>query len=192
MASDDFNRADGGLGANWVRVNGTALAIVSNRVESVAANAGIMKYDTGTWADNQESQVTMVSAPSGKACGPAVRLSGTDGTSVGYVFVTDHVSYTYLMTLDNGVLNAMGAGLATPAAGSVLKITASGTTIEAFDDGVSLGTRTNASYTSGKPGIYGEGAGTVIQLDDWSGVGDSGGGSGHYGRLAGESQGLAG
>ena len=81
MATDDFDRADGGLGSNWAVVRGSA-SISSNAV-AFGSTDTIIRYETGTWADDQEASFTTTGSLGGVHCGGGVRLQATTGA--GYV-----------------------------------------------------------------------------------------------------------
>ena len=74
-ATDDFNRADGGLGANWTAISDGGLSIAS---QAAAGSSGGIAGDirTGeTYASDQYSQieVTATQLSGGQWIGPAVR-----------------------------------------------------------------------------------------------------------------------
>src|SRR5262245_64577027 len=74
--TDDFNRADGGLGANWTpELNNMVIASNKSRGPS-AGTPGIERYTAVSFADNQSAQVTIAtfagSVNAGQ--GPAVRM----------------------------------------------------------------------------------------------------------------------
>ena len=84
-ASDDFNRADGGLGPNWTAISDGAMAISSQAVTGTAgATTGEIRT-AETYASDQYSQVEVTSTQltGGQWIGPAVRLQG--GGQDGYL-----------------------------------------------------------------------------------------------------------
>ncbi len=67
LASDDFNRADSGLGANWTTVTtGGNPTILSNEVRdtSVGGATSLAVYSAITWPDDQYAQIKVVAATS--------------------------------------------------------------------------------------------------------------------------------
>lgn len=101
----------------------------------------------------------------------AVRSSGTsESTYKGYAFYTDGVPGTMhseVAKVVNGNWTALRAFSNTFAAGDVIKISAVGTTITIYKNGVALGSVTDATLTSGSPGVgvYG----STVTIDDWEG-----------------------
>src|SRR5436305_15204819 len=71
---DDFNRADGGLGAGWVAMSDGGLSIVSQQVVGTAATAGDIRV-AESYGSDQSSQVEVTSTQlsGGQWMGPAVR-----------------------------------------------------------------------------------------------------------------------
>jgi hypothetical protein len=179
-ASDDFNRANGALGANWTQqITGTSLVIVSNHAEAnTSATSTWAFYTTGTWANDQESSATITCGDSSYE-GVSVRMSGVDAASNNYTYVTDCSSASQIQKRVAGVDTNLSVGLSIPASGSVIKLRAVGTTLTAYDDGVSIGSIGDADLASGKPGIfqYSSGGGSSW-LDDWLGADVGGGGGG--------------
>ena len=85
IASDDFNRADGGLGANWTAVSDGGMAISSQQVTGTAgATTGDIRT-AETYASDQYSmvQVTSTQLTGGQWVGQAVRLQS--GGQNGYL-----------------------------------------------------------------------------------------------------------
>src|SRR5262249_5303827 len=74
-ASADFNRPDGGLGANWSAATDGALSISSQAVIGTSATAGAIR-NAETYTGDQSSQVEVTSTQlsGGQWMGPAVRM----------------------------------------------------------------------------------------------------------------------
>src|SRR3989304_5384307 len=68
-----------------------------------------------------------------------------------------------------GVWTQLGSDLANPANGSVLKLEVSGTTLTAYDDDVSQGSRTDSSIASGYAGVAAYGDNTTTRGDNFEG-----------------------
>jgi hypothetical protein len=165
-ASDDFNRADGGLGANWTTIDG-APAISSNT--AIGTNGGGFTsavYSGVSWTNDTRSTAT--SKGPGSNCGPAVRMAssslytywGNDGN----VYKIISQVYTSLGTRSTYTVN------------DIAKLEVSGTTLTPTKNGSGLSTITDSSLSAGGPGIafYGN----ADKLDDWEGIDVSGGGGG--------------
>ena len=83
-ASDNFNRADGPLGANWTDISDGGLAISSQAVAGTSASGTSGDMRTGeSYSSNQYSQVEVTSSQltGDQWIGPAVRIQngGQDG-----------------------------------------------------------------------------------------------------------------
>lgn len=165
-ATDNFNRADGPLGANWTVQVGSSMAIVGNEVKTTTTGADQFAFwNAHSFNANQYSKVKVVlNADRSMAM---ARVSGV-GTANGYWVRKDgihkHVagSYTQLLADDAAALSA----------GSVLEIRVSGFTISRYIDGVLDGQVTDpgSSLATGSPGIgqwYASGSNPF--LDDWEG-----------------------
>ena len=84
-ASDDFSRADGGLGANWTDISGGGLAISSQLVTGTAGQVTGDMWSAQAFGSDQYSQdeVTSTQLTGGQWIGPGVRLQ--NGGQNGYV-----------------------------------------------------------------------------------------------------------
>src|SRR5262245_29999180 len=193
--SDDFNRADGSLGANWADVSDGGLAISSQVVAGTAAAgvSGDMRV-AESYTSDQSSQVEVTSTQlsGGQWIGPMVRAQGgglsayvgiyywNNGSPVLQLFKRSGVnSWTQLgSTYNSGAL----------AAGTQLKVTAVGSTISFLQNGAARITATDTSFTGGAPGIMSYGTGRV---DNWAGAALGGGGGATY-TVGGSVSGLSG
>lgn len=183
--SDPFTYSDGDLGtvssSAWVNMSGSdELVVVSGHVEADATPVyGELSYRSGTWGDDQYSQFTLVSAPTGSSryAVIGVRANGTAGsTGTGYFAWFDEGSLCAIYEMAAG---SFGSSLTTcsgyPAAGSVMKLNISGSTITLYDDGAPIASTSDGTVTSGSPAIGGYGlSSTPVQIDDWS-ASDEGG-----------------
>ena len=171
-ASDDFNRADGGLGANWTGISGGALAI-SSQVAVGSASGGVTgdTWGAASFGSDQFSQIEVTSAPltGGQWIAAVVRAqnSGLSGYAGLYfwnfgspelmVFKRSSGNWTQLGgTYSSGVL----------AAGTQLQLKAVGLTISFLQNGVQRLSVTDSSFTGGAPGIMANGTSAA---DNWSG-----------------------
>jgi uncharacterized protein YjdB len=102
-----------------------------------------------------------------------VRATGAgDASYKSYVFYSDGVagsSHTEVAKIINGAWTTLRNFSTSFAVGDVMKIGVVGTTITCYKNGVSIGTVTDASLTSGSPGVgvYGN----IVTVDDWQGGG---------------------
>src|SRR5262249_26771187 len=81
--TDNFNRADGALGANWAAGNDTAETIVSNQVVGTASLLRNAKRTSESYGNDHYSQIQIGTGglASGDFIGPVVRLQADGFTS---------------------------------------------------------------------------------------------------------------
>ncbi len=170
--SDDFNRADGGLGANWAAISDGGLSISSQTV--VGSSAGLAgDIRTGeTYAGDQYSQVELTSTQltGGQWIGPAVRAqNGGQDTYLGIYFWNNGSPQLRLYTRSAGTWIQLGSSYncGPLAAGTQLRLVAVGSRISFQQDGVERIAVSDSSLTGGAPGIMAYGA---ARGDNWSGA----------------------
>ena len=169
-ATDDFNRANGSLGTNWVdSTTLTGLTIVSNQANSAGATwkAAYWNPATNTFANDQHSQITLV----GDFAGAIVRHQS--GSSSGYLaFANIGTGQILLYRLDSGTFNLLTTSASGLGFGPGDTITADivGTTLRGLLNGVSQVSTVEATYSSGQPGI----AANNTSLDNFAGGPTSG------------------
>lgn len=163
--SDNFNRADGGLGANWTDQAGTN-GIVSNQAVPVSSGDGFFSsfYSGVSFVDDQSSQ--LLRGNSNNYCFVCVRMSGLAGSRNGYLYY-NHGSIRSMVA---GVETEIGTD-ASYASGDTAKLVASGTTITPYVNGVAGTPITDSSIASGSPG-FGFYSFTGQAIDDWVGTGE--------------------
>ena len=179
LGSDNFNRADGGLGSSWTATSDGSMLIAS---QQVIGTAGAVTGDirtAETYPSDQFSQVQVTSTAlsGGGWVAAAVRLqnSGQSGYAGLYywnfgspelmLFKRSSGAWTQLGTAYNsGIL----------AAGTQLQIMAVGSTISFLQNGVTRVSVTDTSFTGGAPGIMANNNSTA---DNWSGGSASAGGA---------------
>ena len=184
-ASDDFNRADGGLGSAWAAVSDGGMSISSQRVIGVAgATTGDIR--TGeTYGSDQFSQVEVTSTQlsGGQWVGPAVRLqNGGQNGYAGIYFWNFGSPQLMLFVRKAGGWQQLGAtGTGPLTAGTQLRITAAGSTISLSENGVQKLSASDATVTGGAPGIVAHENSTA---DNWTGGGADSSGTGGSGGTA--------
>lgn len=153
-ASDDFNRADGGVGANWTALAGT-FTIVSNTARQTATNEQYYatRYTATAPATNDhEAEIDCQSNNSTIGWGPGVRLQA--GAVSGYLFVGFGGDSLYLVRVDATVENILDTGSAfTSSTTFNVRVRANGSAIEGFRNDVSDATATDSTYSSGGWGM---------------------------------------
>jgi hypothetical protein len=181
LATDSFDRADGGLGVDWTTITGLgAPAIVGNVVQTgaVGSDSG-SRYSAIVWPNDQwASSVVVEASGPGRANGPAVRMASAANTYYGALAI-------------GAPLNGLGAGCTlelgkrvagsyttliqtteTIVAGDVVTIAVTGTMVSVYLNDVLKITTTDTDIASGSAGlaIF---ADTGVQADsamnDWQG-----------------------
>jgi hypothetical protein len=171
VASDNFNRSNGGLGSNWTTVTGTADPVIkSNKVNLEDESSGLhcAYWNANSFDSNQYAQAKFPNSPNGTNYGPAVavRLSSERGYILWWGNSDDKVS---IWRMDNSgswteLQSASGLTIANT---DVWRLVAVGSTLIGYQNGNFVVEATDGTYTGGSPGIwlyY-----PVNQLDDWEG-----------------------
>jgi hypothetical protein len=170
-AADNFNRANGGLGAGWTNISGGGLSISS---QAVAGTSGRIVGDirtAGAYTSDQYSQVEVTSAQltGSQWIGPDVRVqNGGQNTYLGIYFWNSGSPELMLFKRSAGNFTQIGSTYKCGplAAGTQLKLTAVGSTISFQLNGVQRITVSDKSFSGGAPGIITSGA---AKADNWSG-----------------------
>ena len=176
-ASDDFNRANGGLGANWTAISDGAMSISSQQViGTVGATTGATRT-AETYPSDQFSQiqVTSTALSGGQWIAAAVRMQSAGQNAYAGLYYWNFGSPELMLfersggswTQLGGVYNS---GALT--AGTQLKLVAAGSTISFLQNGVQRLSVTDTTLTGGAPGIIAFGNSTA---DNWSGGSGTGG-----------------
>ena len=171
-ASDNFNRANGALGASWTKISDGALTISGQAVAgTAAANYSGDLWTASTFGGNQFSQVTTTSTQltGGQWIAVAVRANSTGQQAyVGLYFWNNGSPDMRLYRRNGGTWTQLGSTYSSGplAAGSQLQIRAVGSTISLMQNGTTRISVTDTTLTSGAPGIYAYGKGSA---DNWTG-----------------------
>src|SRR5688572_23009374 len=154
MATDSFTGSNNDpLSANWTAADGSLLISDANNVKLNAAQGNSAYWDADTFADDQYSQV-VIATVSGDAVGPMVRASGLTG----YIALVGNSGTEITIQRVDGdenatVLGATFTGL-TIGNGDTIRLEASGTSLTVKQNGATIGSRTDSTYTSGAAGIF--------------------------------------
>ena len=190
IASDNFNRADGGLGPNWTATSDGAMSIASQQVTGIAGqNTGEIRTAESYPSDQfSQIQVSPTQLTGGQWIGPAVRMQAS-GQSLytGIYFWNSGSPELMLFLRKGGNWKQLGSTVSSGAlpAGTQLQVTAVGSTISFLENGVAKITVTDTNLTGGAPGIMAYGN---PDADTWSG---GSAGSGTY-SVGGSVSGLSG
>jgi hypothetical protein len=168
--TDDFNRANGGLGPNWTATSDGAMAISSQMVTGTVGSTTGEIRTAESYASDQFSQVEVTSTQltGGQWIGPAVRMqsSGQSGY-LGMYFWNSGSPEVRLYKRTGGSWAQLGAySSGSLAAGTKLKLMAVGNTISFLVNGVQRIGVSDSALTGGAPGILAYGNATV---DNWAG-----------------------
>jgi len=172
-ATDDFNRANGALGPNWVGISDGALTITSQTVAGTASGGTTGDIRTAeTYGSNQSSQVEVTSTQltGGQWMGPAVRMqNGGQSTYLGIYFWNSGSPQLRLYKRISGSYVQLGSSYSSGAlaAGTQLQLQASGSSITFLQNGVARISVTDTSLTGGAPGVMAFGTG---RADNWAGA----------------------
>jgi hypothetical protein len=179
-ASDDFNRSNGSLGANWT--NAVAdIVIASNTAANSALNDAdsFVYWNAASFAADQSSKVTIVYRSDSQLLNyiaAGVRMSGSGGSYDGYVASTDGksgIGHTEIGRYDNGAFTSLKSVATTFANGDIIECRAVGTTISIYKNGSYVDSVTDTTYATGQPGfgLYSSISGSqVSSCDNWEAV----------------------
>jgi hypothetical protein len=155
--SDNFSRANGALGSNWTTVAGTTSPrIVSNRLTvGTASTLNSAYWSASTFGSDQFAQATLPNS-SATRYGPgiAVRLSSSRGYFLWYGSAANTVSLWRMDSSTSWTQLGQSAVLTVTPSTDVWRITAVGSTIAGYQNGNQVVLATDASVTSGNPGVW--------------------------------------
>src|SRR4029453_942040 len=173
--SDDFNRADGPLGANWTKppASENNLVIVNNEVGGdVESSHNYAFWSADSFSEDQYSEVTMANI--GLWNGVIVRAkAGVDEFYLGFVG-SDHTYSIYVRTA-SGYTDLADGFAETWSPGDIVGLEASGSgpvNLTLLKNGNPVLTYTDSTYniTGGSPGIgIWSSSGSNLRVDNWEG-----------------------
>lgn len=129
--ADDFNRADGGLGANWVAAAAgqpTGLTILSNQVRTTSggsASSSTVALTQGDWSTQVDIPVWV---NGGQIYLGAIDIQ-TGSLFSGYLLIISGAAGTVLYRADKGVATAILSVPVQPVNGDTWRVTKQGTTL---------------------------------------------------------------
>lgn len=184
--SDNFNRTDGALGANWTAMTGAiAMQIVSNAVGSNnPGNNTLARYSGSSFNATQTASITLTGDNYG---GVGLYGSGSGGTAAGYYVVPSPGSGSFrvykVVAGSHNFLADRGDGVYS--AGNTLElrgsVSGSTVTLKVYLEGAQVGadiTDSSSAHTTGAPIIY---AYTQVtnqtNLDNFNATGEAAAGS---------------
>jgi hypothetical protein len=166
---DNFNRADGPLGSNWLTsldLAGPAPVVSSNQCRgSDTLCPAYWNPAVNSFSNDQHAQATYVTATSFDHAGVVVRHD-TSGHSNFYLFFANGSNLSIYKCTAGSYLQ-IGTGTNSGFAnGDVLRLEVVGSTLTAKVNGTTFITVTDSSFTSGQPGILANHS--TEFMDDWS------------------------
>lgn len=164
LFTDDFNRANGGLGANYTLIS-SALAIVSNQVTGIAATNCSSYWNGGTPIADCYAKLKIQTIPSGATDSTGLFLRFDPATFNGYAFEFFN-GVCRIIRLDAGVSTGLTTLGSNPTNGQVVKLEIVGSQLRCYYDAVLIGSATDATYSAaGRSGLFVIGSAPVI--DDY-------------------------
>ena len=166
---DDFDRADGGLGAGWPAMGDGGLSIASQAVVGTpGALAGDIRVAESYGSDQySQIEVTSTQLSGGQWIGPAVRARTVARTLIwGSILEQRRSAVATVQAARWQLVHSLGASYASGPlpAGTKLTVSAVGSQISFAEDGVERIAVTDSTLTGGAPGIMTFGAATA---DNW-------------------------
>lgn len=171
LASDNFNRANGPLGANWTDgLLTSSFSITGNAVVCSMPNNAVAFYNAVVWPADQYSEcaISGLSGTSTDGPGLVVRCDAA-GNNFYWAVINADGDVTIAERVGGGGISNIASRTSTWVAGDVLRLEIQGTTIKVYQNGVQLGANiTDASIATGNAGLaYGSGVDGTI--DNWAG-----------------------
>jgi hypothetical protein len=177
LATDNFNRADADVGANWASPANGWLIVSNVAVPETLGSDCIAAYDAGiTWPADQYSQAKVT--VTGTAGSPGVVVRTTAATDTLYWAVVNHGASNNVEVgrKVSGAYTFIASRTTTWVDGDVLRLEVSGTgaarILKVFKNGTQLGANiadASGGIDSGKPGIGYSSSATAASVDDWEG-----------------------
>lgn len=163
LFSDNFNRANGALGADWTSLGGAGT--VGSNQYVCPGTAGVDYYDNGTPGAAAWTQIT-ASTRVAAANYHVIALRLDTGVFNWYEVNWD-TSNARIVRVDGGAGTNLGATLTPPANGDVVRIEMRSSTISVYYNDVLQTTRTDSTYSAaGRSAIIA--LGSSGRLDDFS------------------------
>ena len=161
-ATDNFARANGGLGANWTATSDGGLSIASD--QAVGSASGILgdMWSANAFTSDQYSQLMLTSTQltSGQWVGPSVRMQSSGQQGYLALYFWNNGSPQVMLFSRNGGWQQLGSSFSVSplAAGAVLSLQAAGSALTVAVNGTTVITAAGTAYTGGAPGLMTDGA----------------------------------
>ncbi len=171
-ATDDFTRADGSnCTGNWTCPVSSTWEITGNKVRSSnVAQDNLTYWNADSFGADQYAITKGILKVGQYYIGPGCFM---DSSGNGYGFYAE-TNVVYKIT--TGTKSAVGSPVtATWVDGDDIRMNCNGTTLEVFQNGVSVGSVSDSTFTSGAAGMFGYPAAIIA---GWEGGNNGGGGGG--------------
>lgn len=170
---DNFNRANGALGANWSSVNasGNQPTISSNVAIGPASSTTPVYWNPTQFGPDSEAYMTCTAFSGTTAQRLFLRLKDVGTANNDGYSVSVAADGTWeIRRLDNGAITVLNSGdLGTMNAGDVMWFTAVGSTLTFYVNGTSIATATDATYAAAGYIGFQHGNSTSSKSDDFGG-----------------------
>ncbi|MDX3245844.1 hypothetical protein [Streptomyces sp. ME18-1-4] len=164
--TDDFNRADGAPGANWVLVSGP-WTIISQQLSSGTVGGTVIIRAATAMATNDNSAQVTITATGAVSHGVFCRANST--FTQGYLWRNDGTTWTLFSNV-GGSFTSIGSFAGAAVAGDVAKVQAVGSTIKGLVNGIERVSVTNSAVATGTSvGLRAEST-NLLRFDDFTGA----------------------
>lgn len=171
LVSDNFNRANGGLGGNWQTLVGSPITysaptIVSNAVTVGGGGGNGAKWVGAEFSNDQYAQAKS----SGVGTNYTALVLRHDGVNTGYIFRHYHNNGTWNITNVGSTAVLASGDYGSFVSGDIFRFECVANQLSAFRNGAPIvtGVPIGPQYTAGAPGLLILSGGFV---DDWEGGG---------------------
>ena len=166
-AYDNATRANGAIGANWTLTNNGINISSNNFVGTTGGTNNVAFWSANSFSSSQFAQVTLTTVTGTDFPGVAVLLSGSGAATQGYNCI-ETTTNIYLQKISGTTNTTLTSAASTGVAGDILRLEAApGGALTCYKNSVSTLTATDATYTSGQPGLFLNG--TTGASKNWSG-----------------------
>ena len=173
--SDDFERADGGLGVNWTTntIWGSALQIANHQLQAPSGNYAESLYTATSLGGAQYSEIKYISGLSSGVINLVVRARQytLGGQGDGYIGQLNGFESTWkIIRVDNDTETVIpgASGSFTFSNNDVFRFEANGSTLTLTQNGVLLKSTTDPNYIGGDAGVGLYNTSGLI-VDEWRG-----------------------
>lgn len=166
--TDNFNRADGGLGANWATASGDGAPDIASNECRFAADPCAAYYSAAapSSANHYAQCVLRTMIGSGDGTGPMVRCSSVLDTKY---FLSANTANTQMYRVVAGVYTQLGSNGSAAATGNTAYLEANGTSLTSKINGSTVvGPITDAAIGgTGFAGVFGSNGASNPTVDDF-------------------------